>query len=184
VDEQGLIIANTVDSNWLLRPVVRLSDAFLKSAEQDKRWGNNPTPEPLGEDDLAPAVGATQQTIFNWETRGTTYHAVAVPLTRTHWTFVTSLPTASFEAATQDLLRTSMLAIILGLILAFAATIVTTRPMAAGLRRVTAAAKKLAQGDVEEQLNFSSRDEIGQMAAAFGDVTNYLRQLAEVADRM
>ena len=43
-------MANTVDSSWLLRPVMRLSDAFLKPAEQDKRWGNNPTPEPLGED--------------------------------------------------------------------------------------------------------------------------------------
>ena len=87
----------------------------------DKRWGNGPTPDPLGEQGLVPAIGVTQPTSFKWDRQGVAYHAVAMPLTRTHWTYVTALPMATFEAATQDLLRTSALAVALGLVLAFVA---------------------------------------------------------------
>jgi methyl-accepting chemotaxis protein len=182
IDEQGLIVANTVNPDWLLRPVVALSPAALQAAQTDKRWGNSPAPDPLGEQGLAPAVGATQRVLFNWNTQGVSYHAVAMPLSRTHWTYVTALPTAAFEAATQDLLRTSAVAVAIGVVLAFLATLLLTRPITDGLRRLTAAANGLAKGDTDQELNLAGHDEIGQMAVAFREVMAYQRAMADVAD--
>ena len=184
IDEQGLIIANTVDPSWFLRPIVPLSPDFKKAAEKDKRWGSNPAPEPIGEQDLVPAIGATQRVVFNWHSQGVTYHAIAMPLNKTHWTYVTALPETTFEAASQDLLRTSALAILVGLLLAAAIMIAVTRPLAAGLRRVTDAANRLAQGDIDSDLAIDRQDEIGQIAAAFERVQTYLGQLREAATRM
>src|SRR5262249_36183673 len=119
-----------------------------------------------------------------WNSQGTSYHAVAMPLGKTRWTYVAALPTATFEAATQDLLRTSALAVAIGLVLAIGLTFLLTRPMTSGLRRLAAAASRLAQGDIEQENITAGRDEIGQMATAFGEVKSYLRELAEAADAM
>jgi C4-dicarboxylate-specific signal transduction histidine kinase len=140
MDSQGLVIANTVDPSWLLRPVVALSPDATQLLLADKRWGNAPMPEPLGEPGLVPAIGASQMTVFSWQNQGVTYRAVAMPLSKTHWTYVSAMPISAFEAASQDLLRTSALAVALGVVLALAATLLLTRPITGGLRRLTAAA--------------------------------------------
>lgn len=184
LDERGLIIANTVDPSWILRPTVPLSPDFIQAAELDKRWGKLPTPGPLGEQGLTPAIGATDRTIFDWTSQGTAYHAVAMPLHSTHWSYVTALPAATFKAATQDLLRTAALAVAIGLLFAIGLTLLVTRPLARGLRLLTASAGRLAQGDVEQDDYATTRDEIGQMAAAFNDVRAYLGNFAATATRM
>ena len=184
MDEQGLIIANTVDPSWLLRPVVPLSPTATQLLLADKRWGNNPMPEPLGEQGLVPAIGATKETVFSWQNQGVTYRAVAMPLGKTHWTYVSAMPISAFEAASQDLLRTSALAVAVGLVLTLGATLLLTGPITGGLRKLTAAARGLAKGDTQQDLDLVGHDEIGQMADAFRDVMAYQRALAEVADAM
>ena len=52
----------------------------MAAMTRDKRWGNSPTPDPLGETDLVPAIGVTGQTSLTWRTQGVEYHAVAMPL--------------------------------------------------------------------------------------------------------
>jgi methyl-accepting chemotaxis protein len=182
VDEQGLIIANTVDPSWLLRPVVALSPAALNAAVADKRWGNSTPPEPIGEQGLAPSIGVTSRMVFTWQSEGSSYHAVAVPLTRTGWTFVAALPTASFDAAAQDLLRTSALAVMVGLLLVIGLIVWLMRPIAFGLRTLTGAASRLAEGNIDEDVTLSGNDEMGQMAGVFREVMGYLRGMSEVAN--
>jgi methyl-accepting chemotaxis protein len=185
LDEQGLVIANTVDPDWLLRPVLPLAPDFLKAAESDKRWGARPTPDALGEKGLAPAIAATQPKVFDWQpAQGGSYHAVVRPLSNTRWTYVSALPTTTFEAAATDLLRTSAVAVLAGLVLAIGLAVLATRPLASGMRRITRAARQLAEGDLDGLLESSSRDEVGQIAQAFGSVRDYLRELADVADRI
>ena len=185
LDEQGLVIANTLDPNWLLRPIVPLKADVAQSLVQGMRWGINvPAPDPLGETGLAPAVGVAQSTSFDWQTHGTTYHAVAIPLGTTHWTYVAALPTSTFLAATTDLLRTSAAVVVLGLLLAGAAVLLLMRPVRKGLQQLTATAHALSEGDIDQEVAIGGRDELGQMASAFRDVVEYQRHLAAVADAM
>src|SRR5205823_4034707 len=49
---------------------------------------------------------------------------------------------------------------------------------------VKAAAEGLAEGDVEQTVNVDSRDELGQMAAAFSRTVEYLKDIAGAAGRV
>jgi methyl-accepting chemotaxis protein len=184
LDESGLVVASSVDPDWLLRPVTALQPDVLAAMARDKRWGNALTPDPLGENDLAVAVGITRQTAFTWRTQGVEYHAVALPLSATHWTYVAALPAVTFDAAAIDLLRTSTLAVVLGLLLATVATVLLTRPVARALRGLTRTASALAEGDAEHDVVVDARDEVGQVALAFRRIQDYQRALADVAASM
>ena len=184
LDESGLVVASSVDPSWLLRPVVPLPADVLAAMSRDKRWGNAPTPDPLGQSDLAAAIGVSSKTSFAWHTQGLEYHAVALPLQATHRTYVAALPAASFNAAALDLLRTSALAVVVGLLLATAAAVLLTRPVATALRRLTSTADALALGDAQHEIVADSRDEVGQVALAFERIQAYQRALTEVAASM
>jgi methyl-accepting chemotaxis protein len=185
LDEQGLVIANTFDPNWLLHPVVPLAPEVSQALVQGMRWGVNvPAPDVLGETGLTPAIGAKQVTSFDWQTHGTTYHAVATPLGTTKWTYVAALPSSTFMAASSDLLRVSALAVALGIVIAAGLVMLLMRPVRNGLRRLTAVASRLAEGDIEQQVTITGRDELGQMAGAFRGVIAYQRRTAEIADQM
>ncbi|MBV8713850.1 MAG: HAMP domain-containing protein [Chloroflexi bacterium] len=182
IDDQGLIIANTVDQAWALRPVMPLKDDVLQANINDKRWGTSPVPDPLNDTNLAKAIGITSRTVFSWNSNGASYHAVAMPLSRVHWTYVSALPVATFEATTLDLLKTSALAIVAGLLLAIAIIGLLMRPVATGLRQLTEAARRLARGDIDSPIQLNRQDELGQVAAGFREVSDYIRATVEVAN--
>lgn len=53
----GVIIANSVDASWQLRPLVPLRPEVRDALVRSGRWGTSAPPEPLGQTDLAPAIG-------------------------------------------------------------------------------------------------------------------------------
>lgn len=53
----------------------------------------------------------------------------------------------------------------------------TTRPIV----QMTEAARELAMGNIDQKLDYVSRDEIGQMADAFREMIEYQREVADVA---
>ncbi len=181
LDQDGLVMASSVDPQWLLRPVVPLtkdkSDAMLK----DKRWGNNAAPEALGLTDLAQAVGIHERKSFNWKLGGIDYRAVALPLAQTQWTYVAALPVATFQSAANDFLRNAAITAILAMLLAFALAVLFARPMAQAANRVTRWARLLAAGDLGFEVQVRSQDELGQVAMAFQEVVNAQREFADAA---
>jgi C4-dicarboxylate-specific signal transduction histidine kinase len=178
LDEDGLVIASSVDPDWLLRPVVELKPEVIEAMQRDKRWGKQDMPAPLGDGELAQAIGATERTAFGWRTGGGEYRAVAMRLHQTRWTYVVALPTSAFNAAASDLLRVDALAAALGLLLAGLAVALVTRAMGRALGRLTRVAEALAEGDTEQLVLIGSRDEIGRIAAAVTRMQGYQRELA------
>ena len=59
--------------------------------------------------------------MFDWTLKGIAYHALAMPLTQTDWTYVAALPFDTFQAAARDLLRLAVIAALVGIGVAFAA---------------------------------------------------------------
>jgi methyl-accepting chemotaxis protein len=53
--------------------------------------------------------------------------------------------------------------------------------IAGSTTQVTKAARGLAQGDLDQQVNVRSRDELGELAAAFREMMEYLQEMADVA---
>jgi methyl-accepting chemotaxis protein len=71
--------------------------------------------------------------------------------------------------------------LILAVALAAGIALAISRRLSRGISAVGAAAKKIAHGEIDQHVEVSSRDELGEMAADFNDMTDYLRSTTEVA---
>jgi len=69
-------------------------------------------------------------------------------------------------------------AIIVALVLGFIITRAILKPMA----KITTAATRIAQGDIEQQIDHHAGDETGALATAFRDLIQYIREISDAAD--
>jgi methyl-accepting chemotaxis protein len=96
---------------------------------------------------------------------------------------------AKRSAEEKNRARRTNLTIILGSFCSFVllslAALFLTRNIAVPLGEVSAAARKIAAGDLSAVLSSRSRaDEVGVLSAAFVEMTNFLRQMAQVAEQI
>ncbi len=68
--------------------------------------------------------------------------------------------------------------LLLSVFIAWTVSRAISRPIA----QLVAVAKRMAQGDVDQQVVLQSRDEVGQMAEAFRSVIDYQREIANLAE--
>ncbi len=184
LDENGLVVASNLDPSWVLRPVVPVKDGVLQTMEKEKRWGNNPAPQPLGHSDLAAAVATRRPVTFSWTLDGAPMKAVAVPLEQTSWSYVAALPVSTIEAPANAFLFRAVVVALLALLLASALAAVLVRSLAKATHQLVQGARHLAIGDLTYQVNISSQDEIGQVAAALRQLAASERELAGVAESL
>jgi methyl-accepting chemotaxis protein len=79
--------------------------------------------------------------------------------------------------------RTLIIAMLLAALLIGSAIALTLANSVVGAaRQVARAAQGLARGEIQQQVNVRSRDELGQMAAAMRQMITYQRAMADVAD--
>jgi methyl-accepting chemotaxis protein len=182
MDEKGLVIASSQDPSWLLRPIVPLSPAVADSLKADQRWADKPAPDALGLVELAPAIGTDDRQTFDFKRDQNQYHALSVPLQKTDWVYIAALPEQTFEAAAMDFLRIAGLAAIAGILVSAILSVLLTRPIALAVRQVADAARALANGDLDQTINVSGQDELGEMAEAFATMLVQLRQLTSEVD--
>jgi methyl-accepting chemotaxis protein len=106
------------------------------------------------------------------------------PIGTSGWKVVTFTPTGEVLASANSLRTTLIIVslvvlVVLGLVIVLVAGRLT-KPIA----RVTAAAERLSEGDVEVSVDVHSRDEVGQLARAFDRTAEYLRDKAGAAERI
>ncbi len=84
-------------------------------------------------------------------------------------------------ASTQRILFVATtLAVSLVLVLLFLMTRSITAPMA----KMTVAATRIAAGDIDQQMDYQSGDEIGALATAFRELIQYIKSVADAADNI
>jgi len=91
--------------------------------------------------------------------------------------------TAAQESASQArtiLLLTSVVAVLAGLGIGYW----LARGISAGVGKMRAAAAGIAQGDLDQDVSVTSRDEVGDMARAFEAMKEYLSGMADAAARI
>ena len=106
-----------------------------------------------------------------------------VPLgqTTTPWAVVLKIPVA---VITEKALQLSVSMIVFGLILLIISLLilwlVVTR-IVQPLKKITLAARAIATGDISQNITYHSFDEIGHLADAFREITDYFRGISQVA---
>jgi methyl-accepting chemotaxis protein len=73
---------------------------------------------------------------------------------------------------------------IAAVLVALALAYVISRSLVGGIRELLAAAEGIAEGDVEQDVQVRSRDELGETASAFRRMIAYLREMAAAAERI
>ncbi|MCZ6891046.1 MAG: HAMP domain-containing protein, partial [Chloroflexi bacterium] len=85
---------------------------------------------------------------------------------------------AAHASAVQLMIVVSVVAVIAGLAIAF----LLSRSISNGVTSVGRAIRKIASGDLTEQVDIKSSDEIGEMALAYGEMQIYIQEMAQAAE--
>ena len=178
LDECGLVINSSSRPEWTLQPIVPLSPGISAALASDRRWGNNPAPPPLGLTELVPAIGVKGRTFLAWHVDGVELRAVAVPLRATSWSYVAALPVSTYQAPAAEILRDASIWAVLALLLVGFAAVLFARQISRALSLVTAAAQKVATGDLEQYttaLSVATNDELEVLADSFNEMVRRLQ---------
>jgi hypothetical protein len=173
LDEAGLVIASSVGRSWFLRPVVPLSADALEDMVQDRRWGNNDPPSPLGLPALVPAIGIRNTMLLDLSLGELQLHAVATPMQTTRWTYVGALPVDTIEASARSLQRNVLLVALAVLIAVVLLTAAVARGVTRRLGRLSRAALALDAGTLSDEEIADLResqggDEVAALMRVFG----------------
>ncbi|MGH2872565.1 MAG: HAMP domain-containing protein, partial [Solirubrobacteraceae bacterium] len=90
---------------------------------------------------------------------------------------------AAASRSTYESSRTLILILLaVALAVAIGVGLAISRRLSRAISAVGGAAKKIARGEIDQRVAVSSRDELGEMAADFNAMTDYLRATAELAE--
>jgi len=70
----------------------------------------------------------------------------------------------------------------LAVLIAVSVGVVLSRRTTRAVRAVGAAAKAISQGDIDQRVTVNSRDELGEMAADFAAMVDYLKNMVKIAE--
>ncbi len=92
--------------------------------------------------------------------------------------------TARFKSTASSSKLTMILVGLFAVLLGSGAAFLLTRSIASRLKKMLAAADGIAGGDVDQQIDASSKDEIGATATAFQRMIDYLKTMVATAGRL
>jgi methyl-accepting chemotaxis protein len=98
------------------------------------------------------------------------------------WSFITSAPLSEALAPVKSLEKALFAIGLVALLLVSGVILFVANLLTKPIRKVTDAAERLAEGDVEVQIDVDSKDEVGRLAASFRQTVAYLREKATAAD--
>jgi methyl-accepting chemotaxis protein len=91
--------------------------------------------------------------------------------------------TAASSSSTYSAGRSLILILlIIAVVVAVGVALAISRRLSRGISAVGRAAKKIARGEIDQRLEVTSRDELGEMASDFNAMTDYLTETAELAE--
>lgn len=111
------------------------------------------------------------------KTMKTYYQYLAIPTNLTDFKGIlrTATPLKEIEDIISDMLMMIVVGIFIGAILAIGIAYIITRKLMEPINELTGAAIKIADGNYEDKIYINQKDEIGQLATAFNDMTFKLR---------
>ncbi len=98
------------------------------------------------------------------------------------WSFLTAVPVSEVLAPVAGLKKALFGIGLVMLLLVTLAIVFVANLLTKPIRTVTDAAERLADGDVDVNVEVHSKDEVGRLAASFGRTVEYLREKATAAE--
>ena len=96
-----------------------------------------------------------------------------------NWTLLITQPYREIVAPAAAVVRTVAAVVLLGLVAGLVAAFALARSMARPLERLTEAARRLGEGDLDVEVDVKSADEVGALAETFNEAARGLRDAHE-----
>ena len=77
IDDDGLVILNSRNPSWLLRPIVPLDPSHEAALAKSLKWGRGSAPQSIDAPDLAQAIGVRDNVSLSIAVDGAQYDALA-----------------------------------------------------------------------------------------------------------
>ncbi len=97
-------------------------------------------------------------------------------------TVILGLSLAERDASMNYLRNFLIFLTVMGLGILFFAVFALSQSLSKPIRNLVTVAKKISEGDLEQQITITGNDEVGQLAAAFDSVLRYIKDIATIAD--
>ncbi|MDA0180762.1 methyl-accepting chemotaxis protein [Solirubrobacter phytolaccae] len=98
------------------------------------------------------------------------------------WSFLTAVPQSEVLAPVKSLQNTLLIVGVIALILISLVIVFVANLLTKPIRTVTDAAERVANGEVDVQIDVKTNDEIGRLAGSFERTVDYLREKATAAE--
>jgi two-component system, OmpR family, phosphate regulon sensor histidine kinase PhoR len=157
--------------------IIALNGTVLGDSQADPATMENHATRPEVIDALASGLG--ESTRYS-ATLGEQMMYVAVPVTNQS-TIVgvarVALPLAAVESSVNQITLIIILAIVVTTVLAVVAAVLIGRATTRPLREITKASKRIASGELGQKIPIRTKDETGQLAQAFNEMSSNLNKL-------
>ena len=159
--------------------LIALDGTVLGDSEEDPATMENHAIRPEIRDALS--TGSGESTRYS-TTLGQKMMYVAVPISHQGEVLGiarVSLPLTAVESlvhrVTVSIIAATAIAALLGILAAWVIARITTRP----IRKLTIASRKIASGELEQKITIEARDEVGELAHAFNEMSSKLKEMVE-----
>ncbi|MDW5595818.1 methyl-accepting chemotaxis protein [Conexibacter stalactiti] len=159
-------------------------NARLIGATTLAEWGERNGNSDLARVQAAVAAGRRARIETTDPRTGEQVVMFTAPVATGGWGFVTVAPKDEILAQAHSLRTLLLIGGLVALLLCALVVWLIAARLSRPIREAAAAAEQISRGDLDIDVPVRSRDELGQMADAFGEMVAYLRRLAGVADQM
>ena len=139
--------------------------------------------------------GAVRHITYPWQNKGdpAPRNKIAVSVYFEEWDWVIAATayeddfdnlTQGIESSLDELTRWTLLGGATITVLTIVVALFLGNRIGRQLASITQVAEKLTRGDLEQQLDYQSADEIGRLAAAFRQLIEFFQEIAHCADRL
>jgi two-component system phosphate regulon sensor histidine kinase PhoR len=159
--------------------IIALDGTVLGDSDQDPSVMENHANRPEVKDALATGVG--ESTRYS-TTLGQKMMYVAVPISyqgETLGVARVSLPLTTAESLVRQVTVSIIVAMAVATLLVVLAAWIIARLTTRPIRKLTTAAKKIASGELGQKITIEARDEVGELAHAFNEMSAKLKELVE-----
>lgn len=125
------------------------------------------------------AFNSGDSTIMDYDNGGVASVGACNTVDRVGWKLITSMPRKEFSANTVRIQNIIMEIYVILLIMVAAAIVVVSNLIAKPIKRLNRAARRMAQGELNIEIDVHSRDEVGQLAHSLEMLAGKLREYME-----
>lgn len=192
--EQGEARQKLTDLAQQLRTSLQQAEHALVGSDQERFAEERSKVEPilasfiLTSEDLIALVAKGQREAALTEQHRLTTRFSELSTHMTHFNEVLTSEAATLQEHTRDTVVSTQRLLVggasVGVAFILLVLILITRSITGPMATLTYAASRIANGEIDQRVDYVSGDEIGTLAAAFRNVIHYLQEMAQAADTM